>query len=121
MKTEDLLNLDCRKEKNKQILNKCVKKTDYAVMLPGMYDIGDLEDILHTMCRAEKVGIQSINVTYDTDSFMYVASFVDCDSRAWAGNAYGSTIWELFAKSIILVYSYCRRKKRDERNTTGNA
>lgn len=120
MKTEDLLNLDCRKEKNKQILNKCVKKTDYAVMLPGMYEAEDLEDILHTMCRAEKVSIQSINVTYDTDSFMYVASFVDCDSRVWAGNAYGSTIWELFAKSIILVYSYCRRKKRDERNITGN-
>lgn len=110
MKTDDILNLDCEKEKNKQIIIKCLQKIDFPKKI--VHTMWDLEKMLHDFCKKEGYRLQPITITYDAASFMYVLSIVDTNGNTWVGNVYGKNMWELFAKGIIKAYSDRRRKKK---------
>lgn len=110
MKTDDILNLDCEKEKNKQIVIKCLRKVDPQEKI--VYTISDLEKMLHNFCKKVGYRIQPINVTYDVKTFMYILSLVDTDGGIWLGNVYGKSLWELLSKAIIKAYSEWRKKRK---------
>lgn len=116
MKTEEILNLDCRKENQKALLCKFLKKIPYAEGQSKIFRVKDLEDIIYNMCVWEGYRLQSIETIYSTESFRYVAGIKDVNGNRWVGNTYGLTLWELLAKGIVKIYADMREKEKNEEN-----
>ncbi len=118
MKTEEILNLDCTEKNVRELISKFINKVDYAPEgHTGIYTVHELEKILHKMCKEEKYRLQYINITYEVDKYecWYSSGVLILENREWIGNVYGASIWELYAKAVILIYAD-RRHRRNEKN-----
>lgn len=116
MKTEEILNLDCRKEEHEVFLYKFLKKIPYVKSEMDLQKTRVLEEIIYDMCVWEGYRLQSIETIYSTESFRYVAGIKDINGNRWVGNTYGITLWELLAKGIIKIYADMREKEKNEKN-----
>lgn len=122
MKTDDVLNLDCTNEENKKKLNKFLYNVKPIAKQMGsdktkQVSIKVLEQALHGICIKYKYSLQHIMPYYEENKFkFYIASVMNVkETRAWIGNVYGITIWEVLAKTIIKVYSeILKEKEKDE-------
>lgn len=127
MKTDEILNLDCRDKKNIDILNMFLWKIKpiKRIMTKESYNKGDrvpidiLEKSLHGICIKNGYNMQHLNTYYDEKGFrFYTVSVVNVHdkTRDWIGNVYGVSIWEMIAKTIIKIYAdVMRGEKQNER------
>ena len=108
MKTDEILNLDYRKEENQEIIQKVLRKikplSKYSVeeqvpleaiektvkVLTNKYEITPQWMMMYY--REETLGIYSISVKTTTD-------------HKWLGTVYGMCLYEAFAKLAIKMYS----------------
>lgn len=125
MKTDDLLNLDCEKEENKQTINRflwkikpCAKlleknqytKTEYA-------PIEILEKVLHGFYKRYNFKIQSMFPYYEEGRFIFynISILQKTDNtNEWKGNVYAKTVWEMYAKALIKMYAEIKKENRKE-------
>lgn len=107
MRTEDILNLDYRDQEGKKIIQKALRK-----MKPfGSIDLSEdiplekIEKIVGAYCRKYRIMIQYISPTYMKDEVnMYACSIKTTDNHMWLGNAYGTCLYELMAKTAIKMF-----------------
>lgn len=118
MKTEDILNIDCRIEENKTKINKFlykIKPVQKAMgTQKGIVPLEVLEKVLHGINLHYGYSNQGIQTHYEDGKFV----FYNCSvlrERNWIGYVYGQTMWEVVAKNIIKVYAdiLSERKKED--------
>lgn len=120
MKTDEILNLDCDKEENKQIINRflwkikpCAKlleknsytKTEYA-------PIELLEKVLHGFYKRYTYKIQSMFPYYEDGKFIFYNVSI-LKGNEWKGNVYAKTSWEMYAKTLIKIYSEIRKESKE--------
>lgn len=122
MKTDELLNLDLRcddveqRRKNLLILKKAL------VQIPGVrysnspfVDLNSVESALHEMCSpVSDYGIREcpIHSIYMNNKFAYYTiGFVMTGLKESQKTIKAHTLYELFAKSIIYVYSVTKKRR----------
>lgn len=131
MKTDELLNIDCRKEENIKVLNKFLWKVKPCAKLlekeqhtkKEKAPIEVLEKVLHGICCKYNYGfngLTGIHPYYEDKKFvMYDVTLVrriykdgkleTCD---WVRNVYGITLWEVVAKLIIAIYADIKKGEK---------
>lgn len=111
MKTEDILNLDYRKEENQEIIQKVLKKikplsryTDVEVPLEM------IEKFIGAMCKKYEVTPQWMRMTYEEPMMsIYSIGVKTTDDHKWLGDVYGMCLYEAFAKLAIKIYSEIKK------------
>lgn len=122
MKTEDILNIDCREEEGKQTLNKFLWKikpfSKLGIPKGSILKSEDIEKILHGISLKYGYRFWQISPYYeDNKEFIFFKGDViriEEEARKWIGTVYGVTMWELLAKALIKIYGDIRRRKANE-------
>lgn len=124
MKTEDILNLDCNKEGNRELINKflwkvkpCAKileKNHYTKTEQAPIEL--LEHVLHGLCERYPYKLQQI-WTYSEENkfkFYHMGVIHVTDTYEWFGDVNGVTLWEVVAKAIIKIYADLKKEKTEQ-------
>ena len=127
MTTEQLLNLKCDTDKNKQTLNKALFKVKPVSRMAEkllytkteQLPVEMLETIIHGLMKKYNIMMQAINPYYDeqkdivfyTCSVQIIIEHGEHKTREWIGNTYGKTLWELYAKTIIFIVQKIKDQK----------
>lgn len=123
MKTHEVLNLDCTVEENKRKLNRFLYNVKPIAKIMGedktkQIPLEVIENVLHGICKKYQYGQQHIETYYEKKEFVFytVSLTKKRQTVEWIGNAYGKTMWELFAKMVIKIYADImqERKNKDE-------
>ena len=121
MKTEEVLNLDCTDEQNKKKLNKFLYNVKTIAKQMGedktkRIPLEVLEKTLHNICVKYGYGHQGISSYCEEGIFkFYTVSLTKKRNTVdWIGNAYGKTMWELFAKMIVKIYADIMQERKKE-------
>lgn len=114
MKTSEILNLRCDTAKNRDILRGCVLKADKQKRTLKSANPDTMQLVIKDLCLSGGYRLQPVKIDYDIAGCQvwYTASIMDAGNK-WCGNVYGETIWELFAKLIVKLYSEERKKVKN--------
>ena len=124
MKTEQILNLDCRKEENKKIIQKVLRQVKplSKFLDEEQIPIELLEKTVSILTNKYEITPQWIICGYRDSAAgcvgYYSVSVKTTTDHAWLGNATGHTIYELFAKLTIKMYAEVRSGNIPERTMT---
>lgn len=121
MKTEDILNLDCKKEGNRELINKFLWKVKPCAKIleknhytrTEIAPIELLEQVLHELCERYPYRLQQI-WTYSEEKkfkFYHMGVIHVTDTYEWFGDVNGVTLWEVVAKAIIKIYADLKKEK----------
>lgn len=127
MKTEQILNIDCRKEEGKKKINKYLMKIPEVKQRVLCSDknvsLYVLDDVFKFFCINFNYGTQGIKPYIENGKFVFYSSCVmkryvneNCFGNKWINTVYGLDMWEVFAKMIILIYSDMKRKNKNGDN-----
>ncbi len=108
MKTEQILNLDYRKEENQEIIQKVLRKikplSKYSE--EEQVPIESLERTISVLTNKYEIQPQWITCSYrDTVLGIYSCGIKTSDTHKWLGTVYGMCVYELLAKMTIKMYS----------------
>lgn len=114
MKTQELLDLDMTEQKNKDLICRMLYKIKYIQKQtdnPSNITFDILEKTLQGLCSHCSCNVQTIYPYFEDNKFMfYCASVVKKESTTtWSGNVYGKSMFEVFAKLCIKIYSEARK------------
>lgn len=124
MKTEDILNIDCREQEGRDTLNRFLWKikpvTKLGVPKGCILSIEDLEKVLHGISIRYGYTIQGIQPYYeDNQRFVFfscgVMKLQENTKRrlgTWIGTVYGITLWEAMAKIIVKIYGDIMERRK---------
>lgn len=128
MTTDAILILDCRKEENKVIIQKALRKIKPLQKFEDVEEdipLEMIEKVINVIIGKYCVCIQWIShhkhplITEDT-SMWWSCSLKTDDDHKWLGSFYGATMYELLAKCAIKLYAgtlkdeYRKRSKEQE-------
>ena len=108
MKTEDILNLDYRKEKNKEIIQRVLRKIKPLSKFSDEEEIPleAIEKVVRVMVNKYEITPQWVMMSFhEEDRIIYSISVKETSEGKWLGNAYGICLYEAFAKLAIKMYS----------------
>ena len=110
MKTEDILNLDYRKEENQEAIQRVLRKIKPLSKFSDDENIPfeKLEKLIGLYQNKYAIKIQYIIPNYE-GSIIYSASLLRSDNFKWIGNIYGMCMYELFAKIAIKMYTEIKK------------
>ena len=110
MKTEDILNLDYRKEENQESIQRVLRKIKPLSKFSDDENIPfeKLEKLIGLYQNKYAIKIQYIIPNYE-GSIIYSASLLRSDNFKWIGNVYGMCMYELFAKIAIKMYTEIKK------------
>ena len=110
MKTEDILNLDYRKEENQESIQRVLRKIKPLSKFSEDENIPfeKLEKLIGLYQNKYAIKIQYIMPNYE-GSIIYSASLLRTDNFKWIGKVYGMCMYELFAKIAIKMYTEIKK------------
>ena len=117
MKTEQILNLDYRKEENKKIIQKVLRQVKPLSKFSDdeQIPLELLERTVSVLTNKYEISPQWIISVYKNPGKgcygYYTVGVKTTTDHKWLGNASGSTIYELFAKLVIKMYAHVRTDK----------
>ena len=118
MKTEQILNLDFRKEENKEIIQKVLRKIKPLSKCSVEEDIPleKIEKVVKVLSNKYEITPQWVNMSYRSNECnVYSVGVKTTTDHSWLGNVYGMCLYELFAKLAIKMYSEIRSGNIPER------
>ena len=124
MKTEQIMNLDCRKEENKKIIQKVLRQVKPLSKFSDeeQIPIEMLEKTVSVLTNKYEIQPQWIICGFrDTirgGTGYYSVGVKTTTDHKWLGDASGCTIYELFAKLVIKMYTHVRAGDVPERDLT---
>lgn len=108
MKTEQILNLDYRKEENKEIIQKVLRKikplSKYSdeINIP----IEAIEKLVRVLVQKYEITPQWMTMSYFEPILgLYSIGVKTTTDHKWLGTVYGMCLYEVFAKLAIKMYS----------------
>lgn len=120
MKTEDIMYIDYRKEENKEIIQKALRKIKaFSKFEEGTeVPLEELEKGVFYLASKYKLEPQWITMGFKAcdKNILYSASLKTSDTYKWLGSVYGKCLYELFAKLVIKMYSEIKVNKIEKRN-----
>ena len=121
MKTEEILNIDCRKKGGREKVESFLMKIKpLKKRVKGGEEITHevLETVLHGISVKYGYSVKQIAPYYeDGKNFVFFKGDVmkrEADINIWKGTVYGVTMWELIAKTIIKIYG-CVIEERERK------
>lgn len=119
MRTEEILNIDCRKEEGRKKINSFLWKikpvTKLKIPKGCMLAVEDIEKVLHGISIHYGYVIKQIAPYYENgEQFIFFKGEVmrkRNETNEWCGTVYGKTMWELLAKALIKIYSEIKKEK----------
>lgn len=120
MKTEEIINLDYRKEESKEIIQKVLRKikplskySDEKVPLEA------IEKVVKIITEKYEIEPQWMGMFYKKDvRLIYSIGIKTSISGEWLGTIYGISVYEVFAKLAIKMYAEVKSGKIAERKPT---
>lgn len=108
MKTDEILNLDYRKEENKVIIQKVLRKIKPLSKFSEENDIPieAIEKAIRVMVCKYEITPQWMHITYENPILcVYSIGVKTSDTHKWLGDVFGMCLYEVFAKLAIKIYS----------------
>ena len=108
--TKELLNLDCRREENKEIIQKAlhrIPKISKTLFEGTEVPLEMIEDGIHHIIKKYKIRVQwiSLNCHDNITTTIYQVSLISTKDLKWIGNVYGASIYEALAKTFLKMYA----------------
>ena len=121
MKTEQILNLDYRKEESKEIIQKVLRKikplSKYSE--EEQIPIEVIEKVIRVLCTKYEITPQWMNISFrDGITNIYSIGVKTTTDHKWLGNVYGICLYEVFAKLVIKMYSEVKSGKVELKTQT---
>lgn len=108
MKTEQILNLDYRKEENREIIQKVLRKIKPLSKYSDETDIPieAIEKLVRVMVQKYEITPQWMNMSYFEPILgIYSIGIKTTTDHSWSGTVYGMCLYEVFAKLAIKMYA----------------
>jgi hypothetical protein len=102
LKLNEILQLDCRKQENMDILNAALGKMPFKVV-----GIGDLEKAVHKMSRKYPIVLSYIMPGPIEDNF-YTFMIKNREDNNWLKTVYSNSLYEGMAKVALFMYSFIK-------------
>lgn len=117
MTMNQLLNLDCREEGNDEIIQKYLKKIKPLAKYKGIENVPlyKVEKVITVLSKKYNMRIREFvpDVWSNDEETIWRATLIDDRNLNQAGIIYGLSLYEVFAKTAIYMYSI--REKVGER------
>lgn len=113
MTTKEVINLDCRKEKNKEIIQKVLRQIKPLSRYSDECDI-PIEAIIKAvsiMCKKYCMQLKDITPDFwsNDEHIIWRAILVNETNYSIIGKVYGITLYEVFAKAAIQLYAEVKK------------
>ena len=108
MKTEEILNLDYRKEESQEIIQKVLRKIKPLSKYSEEQDIPleAIEKVIRILSQKYEIVPQWMVMSlYESATNVYSIGVKTSNDHEWLGNVYGMCLYEVFAKLAIKMYS----------------
>ena len=108
MKTEQILNLDYRKEETKEIIQKVLRKIKPLSKHSDEYDIPleAIEKVVRILSQKYEIAPQWMTISlHESAVNIYSIGVKTTTDHRWLGTVYGMCLYEVFAKLAIKMYS----------------
>lgn len=112
MKTEQILNLDCRKEENKEIIQKALRQIKPLAKFSDDYiPINALEKAITVMIKKYSMHIREITLDTKSNSKrgIWRSVLINDTDLSIIDVVYGVTLYEVFAKTTIRMYAEVKK------------
>lgn len=115
MTTYDILNLDYREKENVKKIQKVLLKIKPLMKFSDeeVIPIEALDKIIYLICKKYKVWVRSIMQSPKSSDYgnIWSCQIVDTDTLDTIQEIYGITIYEVFAKVVIYLWSVKEKGK----------
>lgn len=115
MKTSDILELDYRLDENKKVIQKVLKQIKpLSKYSDEDVPIDAIEKVIKTICQKYQVRIRNIiQDIWSNKKYNIWKCDIMIDGHIYdtLGTVYGMSIYELFAKIAILMYSEIKKER----------
>lgn len=121
MKTEQILNLDFRKEENREIIQKVLRKIKPLSKYSDEEQIPleAIEKLVRVLCQKYMITPQWMMMTYKAGiDNIYSISVKTTTKHEWLGNVHGMCLYEVFAKLSIKMYSEIKSGRIEKASLT---
>lgn len=121
MKTDQILNLDYRKEESKKIIQKVLRKIKPLSRYSDERDvpIEAIEKLIRVICQKYEIMPQWMSMSYHERTLcIYSIGIKTTTDHKWLGTVHGMCLYEIFAKLAIKMYSEVRSGKIQIREMT---
>ena len=121
MKTEQILNLDYRKEESQKIIQKVLRKIKPLSKYSDKSDvpIEAIEKLIRVLVQKYEITPQWMTMSYFEPALgIYSIGVKTTTENEWLGTVYGMCLYEVFAKLAIKMYSEVKSGKIPTRTTT---
>lgn len=110
MKTEQILNLDFRKEESQEIIQRVLRKIKpLSKYSDEMVPLEAIEKLVRVLVQKYEITPQWINMSFfEKANTIYSIGIKTTNDHRWLGTVYGSCLYEVFAKLAIKMYSEVR-------------
>ena len=108
MKTEQILNLDYRKEESQEIIQKVLRKIKPLSKYSDESNvpIEAIEKLIRVLVQKYEITPQWMTMSYfESILGIYSISVKTTNEHEWLGTVYGMCLYEVFAKLAIKMYS----------------
>lgn len=113
MTTKEILNLDCRESKNKEIIQKVLRKIKPLSRYSDEYDIPfeAIEKAINIMSKKYSYRIRDVvpDVWGNESNTIWHINIIHDVSCKTIGTVHGITLYEAFAKAAIKLYSEIKK------------
>jgi hypothetical protein len=120
MKTDQILNLDYRKEETKEIIQKVLRKIKPLSKYSDEYDIPleAIEKVIRILSQKYEITPQWMTMSlYESAVNIYSIGVKTTTDHKWLGTVYGMCLYEVFAKLAIKMYSEVKQGNIDSKIT----
>lgn len=107
MKTEQILNLDYRKEESQEIIQKVLRKIKPLSKYSDEFvPLEAIEKLIRVLCQKYEITPQWMTMSYHEPILgLYSIGVKTTTDHKWLGTVYGMCLYEVFAKLAIKMYS----------------
>lgn len=118
MKTNEILNLDCRVKENREIIQSVLRQIKPLVKCSDEYDIpiDKLERCLQVLCRNYNMYPRQIvpDVKSAEKGIIWRFEITDLKNLSTLGICYGLNLYELMCKAVIMLYAISRKRSKEK-------
>jgi hypothetical protein len=114
MKTEQILNLDYRKEESQEIIQQALRKIKPLSKYPDESNIPieAIEKLIRVLVQKYEITPQWMTMSFFESTLgIYSISVKTTTGHEWLGTVYGMCLYEVFAKLAIKMYSEVKSGK----------
>lgn len=117
MKTEEILMLDYRKDENKEIIQRVLRKIKpLSKCSDEMIPLEMIEKVAKVLVCKYEITPQWMSISYrDAILGIYKVGIKTTTDHKWLGDVYGYCLYEVMAKMVIKMYSGIKSQNIPER------